>query len=218
MSGHHFCPDRLPPARSFYEGEGFRLARPNSKGWAMAQGQPPCHKSESGKSFSINVNHGGFVCFGCGQKGSMVDFAMLSYRCDFKQAAQRLGAWDEAPSPEAVCRLAEQERACRRRQQAEEAEQRARHDRMIRLRDQLHGAAWHYYQTVERLAGLNQGVWPPVWGREQEPCWWAELPQGAAPEWDCEEEACWASLADTLNDWRDLEQAYCAAAGLEPPL
>jgi hypothetical protein len=89
--------DRLPPARTFYQGEGFRLARVNSKGWAMAQGQPPCHVSTSGKSLSINVNHGGFVCFGCGKKGSMIDFVMLSYRLSYKEAKVKLGLDDGKP-------------------------------------------------------------------------------------------------------------------------
>ena len=87
----------LPPARSFYQGEGFKLARVNSKGWAMATGQPPCHKSTSGKSLSINVNHGGFVCFGCGKKGSMIDFVMLSYHLSFKDAKKKLGLDDGTP-------------------------------------------------------------------------------------------------------------------------
>jgi len=193
----HFRPDRLPVPKVFYEGEGFRLGRANRKGWAMAQGPIPCHKSTSGKSLSVNLNHGGFVCHGCGSKGSMIGFVMLSYHLSAKESAQHLGAWDEAPSPETVRKFAEQARERDRQQQAEEMEQRDRRQRLTRLRDQLHDAVAHYQQISERLS---------------------ELCRGASPDWENEQESCWSSLVDTLNDWRDIEVAYCAAAGLESPL
>lgn len=189
-----FRREGLPVPRVFYEREGFRLGRPNSKGWSMAQGQPPCHKSESGKSFSINVNHGGFKCFGCGKKGDMVAFVQLRDHLDFKTAAQSLGAWDEAPSPETVRRLAEQARA--RDQQRQLEEERTAEDRWrrLQLRDKAHEAARHHREASERLTELRSGATPASGG---------------------EEEACWVVMALAFDDLRDCERDYCAAAGLE---
>jgi prepilin-type N-terminal cleavage/methylation domain-containing protein len=53
-------PKTLPPARSFYECELGKLTRANGKGWA--QGRCPLHESKSGKSFSVNLDSGGFHC------------------------------------------------------------------------------------------------------------------------------------------------------------
>ena len=92
---NRFREELLPPARSFYEQELGKLSRPNSKGWAMAN--CPFHQSKSGKSLSVNVNSGGFHCFGCDSKGgSIISFVMLSDPCDFKTACKQLGAWSDA--------------------------------------------------------------------------------------------------------------------------
>jgi hypothetical protein len=190
----HFRRELLPPARQFYEAEGFRLGRANRKGWMMAQGQPICHKSKSGRSFSVNLD-GGFYCHGCGTGGGdIIDYVALRDHLSKKESAIKLGCYDESPSLEDVRRWAAQTRERDRRRAVEEAEQRDRHRRVIRLRDQLHDAVHHYQQTSERLS---------------------ELRRGAVPEWQDEQESCWASLAVTLGDWRDLERAYCAAATLE---
>jgi hypothetical protein len=85
----------LPAANDFYRREGFTIGRPNSKGWAMVNGQPPCHNSKSCHSLSVNLNHGGFGCFGCGAKGDMVAYVRLRDHCDFKTAAKTLGGWRE---------------------------------------------------------------------------------------------------------------------------
>lgn len=79
----------LPPAGPYYEQELGRLSRPNSKGWAL--GRCPFHPSKSGKTFSVNVNHGGFHCFGCDVKGDMIAFVRIRYHLDYKGARQRLG-------------------------------------------------------------------------------------------------------------------------------
>jgi len=92
---NRFREELLPPARSFYEGELGKLSRPNSKGWAMAN--CPFHQSKSGKSLSVNVNSGGFHCFGCDSKGgSIISFVMLRDSCHFKAACKQLGAWDDS--------------------------------------------------------------------------------------------------------------------------
>jgi hypothetical protein len=94
-----FQRELLPPARTFYERElGGKLSRPNSKGWAMAS--CPFHQSKSGKSFSLNINSGGFHCFGCDAKGGdVLDFVKLRDGVDFPTAARSLGAWDEDGKP-----------------------------------------------------------------------------------------------------------------------
>jgi CHC2 zinc finger len=93
-----FRKDKLPPARSFYEFELGKLTRPNRKGWAQAR--CPFHESKSGKSFSVNVDSGGFNCFGCDAKGGdLVSFLRLRDGLSFKEACERLGAWDESGKP-----------------------------------------------------------------------------------------------------------------------
>jgi CHC2 zinc finger len=94
----HFQADRLPPARSFYELELGRISRPNHKGWAM--GRCPFHESKAGKYFSVNLDSGGFHCFGCDAKGGdIVSFLRLRDGLSFKEACQQLGAWDDAAQP-----------------------------------------------------------------------------------------------------------------------
>lgn len=91
MKTSHFDRAALPPARIFYEKELGRLSRP-SRGWA--RGSCPFHESKSHKSFSVNLDDGGFYCFGCEAKGGdVVDFVRLRYRLDFKGACVELGAW-----------------------------------------------------------------------------------------------------------------------------
>jgi len=83
----------LPPPRTFYERELGQLRRP-SRGWATPKAGCPFHDSKSKTSFRVNVDSGGFVCFGCGAKGGdVIAFVMLRYRVNFKAAAEQLHAW-----------------------------------------------------------------------------------------------------------------------------
>lgn len=192
MRETHFDRSSLPVARSFYEGEGFRLGRANSQGWARAQGQPPCHQSRSGKSFSVNLNHGGFACHGCGAKGDMLKFVMLRDSCSFKAACQTLGCWRKgltfAEQTEILRR--QQERAWHRAHEAEqkEAERRER----LQLRDELHTTVRIYYHLGTLLHELGQEPVPAA-----EPIWFA--------------------LPLTLDDWRLTESEYCRVSRLEDP-
>jgi hypothetical protein len=187
-----FRKELLPPPKIFYERELGTLSRPR-RGWAM--GRCPFHKTKSGKSFSVNLESGGFHCFGCDvHGGDVLAFVRLRDGLSFKQAAQYFGAWDGAPNPETVRQLHARDQERRRQRELAEVEQRSRHQRVIRLRDRLHEAGRDYWETAKRLS---------------------ELRQGAAPDWPNEQEACWSHLSVTLEDLRELEQCYCAAAGLE---
>src|SRR5215472_14762369 len=90
-----FRRELLPPPRAFFEREGFSLARPGRNGWAIAKGQPPCHRSKSGRSLSVNVDHGGWHCFGCGEHGDQIRFVMIRDHSNFKTACKVLGIWRE---------------------------------------------------------------------------------------------------------------------------
>lgn len=91
----HFRKDWLQPVKGFYELELGRLTRPNSKGWAL--GRCPFHYSKSGKSFSVNINSGGFHCFGCDAKGGdIIAFVRKREGCSFQKACELLGCWDES--------------------------------------------------------------------------------------------------------------------------
>lgn len=191
--GSAFRRESLPPPRQFYEKEGFRLARPNRARFAIARGPIPCHKSKSGCSFFVNLDHGGWHCFGCGAHGDLVAFVQLRDRCTFKEACQRLGAWDEAPTPEVVRNLAAMDRERDRRRQAEAERQAEERRRRLDLRDEIHATARLHREACARLS---------------------ELHEGAAPISAGEEEACWAVMALAFDDLRDCEWAYCSASGL----
>lgn len=184
------CIDRsaLMPARTFYEREGFTLARPGRNDWVMAKGQPPCHKSKSGRSLSVNLSHGGFQCFGCGAKGDQIKFVMLRDRCDFKAACKVLGIWREGVTADERLEITrrEQEREWHRQREAEE-KQRERKAR-LEIRDELHTAVWFYQAIDGELHRLG--------------------PQA---------EAHWNALPSLLDDWRLSESAYCQAARLDNP-
>jgi len=195
MATSHFQRELLQTARAFYEGEGFRLARSNSKDWAMAQGQPPCHKSKSGKSFSINLNSGGFFCHGCkASGGDIIAYVALRDHLSQKQAAIKLGCYNESPSPDDIRRWAEQSRERARQRQAEESRQSEERRRRLKLRDEVHTAARIHREASERLT---------------------ELCRGATPASDGEEAACWAVMALAFDDLRESEREYLAAVGLE---
>ena len=187
MQTSRFDRSLLPPAVSFYERELGRLRRRDRKGWAL--GNCPFHKSESRRSFSVNLQSGGFHCFGCGAKGGdIVQFIVLRDGLDFKTAAKTLGAWHGQLSP------AERLDATRRQQEREwnleqEAERKAavRRER-LRLRDELHTATRLYEQAASRL-------------HERGP----------------EAEDQWAVLPALLADLRLTESAYMQACGLEDP-
>jgi hypothetical protein len=90
----HFDAAMLPPPQSFYERELGPLSRPDRRGWARPKRGCPFHNSKSKRSFYIQSQTGGFVCFQCGAKGGdVLDFVKLRDHLSFKQAAQMLGAW-----------------------------------------------------------------------------------------------------------------------------
>lgn len=188
QSQYRFDRSALPPAQSFYASEGFTLARANGRGWAMAKGQPPCHKSTSGRSFSLNVTHGGFKCFGCGTQGDMVKFVMIRDCCDFKTAAKTLGAWrgniTGEQRLEIIRREQEREWHRQREEQRKESERRTR----VALADELHTTVRLYRTVGGELQRLGPGA-----------------------------EDQWATLPFLLDDWRITESDYCRAAGLDNP-
>jgi hypothetical protein len=187
MPTSHFDRSQLPPARSFYESEGFKLSRPNSKGWAKCHGNPPCHESKKRHSFSVNLNHGGFKCFGCGETGDQFDYVRLRDHCDPTTASKTLGCSRDVSAADRV-------EIVRRRQELEwnrerEAKRKeTEHREKLDLRDELHTAV-RLYQGVD--ADLHR-IGPQA-------------------------EEHWAALPYLLDDWRMTESAYCRAAHLENP-
>jgi len=82
---------QLPPPKSFYQAELGELRRPDRKGWARPKCGCPFHASESKKSFFVNVDSGGFYCFGCDAKGGdVIEFVRLLYRLSFPDALKHL--------------------------------------------------------------------------------------------------------------------------------
>jgi hypothetical protein len=144
----HLDRSRTPSALRFYEQEIGKLSRP-SRGWAM--GRCPFHKSKSGRSFSVNTDSGGFKCFGCAVRGGdVISFARLRYNLGFKEACQRLGCWNEAPSPATIRKIEEDERDRKLQQQAEEQAAEDRRKSCLEIRGHLHAA-----QQIQRELGAE---------------------------------------------------------------
>jgi CHC2 zinc finger len=192
---YHFQKELLPPPRTFFERELGRLSRPDRKGRSRAN--CPFHQSKSRTTLSVNLNTGAFFCFSCGAHGGdLVDFVRQRDNVSFKAAAQSLGAWDSAPSPEVVRALeAKARERDRQRQIEEQREAEVKRERM-ELRADIHRDVRWMREASERLG---------------------ELHAGAEPETPNEEEAAWAVLDLCLTDLRMAESAYCLASGLEDP-
>jgi CHC2 zinc finger len=181
---------QLPSARDFYQREGFKFFRPNSKGWVMCQGSPPCHKSRSAKSFSVNIEHGGFQCFGCGAKGDLFGYVMLRDRCDFKTACKSLGCWRNVSADERTAITQRRQEAEWQRCREIERSESERRER-LKLRDELLTTTRIYYRLVTLLDQVG--------------------PTGTIAE------SCWSALPPTFDCLRLEESAYCKASRLEDP-
>jgi hypothetical protein len=179
----------LPPARPFYARELGKLSRP-SRGWV--RGRCPFHESKSGLSFSVNLDSGGFYCFGCAVKGGdIIAYVQLRDRCSFKTACKTLGVWRDVITADERLEITrrEQERDWNRQREAQQkdAERRQR----LRLRDELHVDVRLYQELAGQLHTLG-----PV-------------AEAAAP--------CWAALPVVLDVLRVDEADYCRASGLDNP-
>jgi hypothetical protein len=162
----------LPLPSSFYPPELGKLTRPNRKGYAL--GRCPFHKSKSGKSFAVNLEHGGFYCFGCGVHGDMVSFVRQRYKLSFNDARKVLGAGEDAgkvikPRPGPRVRYLAMDfsidgttyRAEVKDEPVTELQQLRRihadaHDRLIEIRD---GAAEKFDAEEEAQWGILAATW-----------------------------------------------------------
>lgn len=82
--------DLLPDPREYYRRHLHALRITGN--WASAR--CPFHEDRN-PSLSVDIVHGGFVCFGCGAKGRHVlDFHCRFHDMDFVTAAKDLGAWE----------------------------------------------------------------------------------------------------------------------------
>ena len=111
----HFDRGSLPPAQPFYERELGEFRRP-SRGWAPPKSGCPFHDSKSKTSFRVNLETGGFHCFGCGVKGGdVLAFVRLRYKLNFKEGAQKLNAWTTSASGANPTRKKEHSKSIERR-------------------------------------------------------------------------------------------------------
>jgi len=176
-SRHHFDRALFPPAEAFYTRELGKLSRPY-RGWV--RGRCPWHKSKSGLSFAVNLDSGGFYCFGCGAKGGdLIDYVRLRDTVDFKSAAKKLGAWidDTTPEQQQELRRCEEER---RRHQEEESERKEK-DRIERIsaRDHLHATETLYKEAIAAHDWfLMSELLPALRDAEERYCRMADLEVG----------------------------------------
>jgi DNA primase len=157
----------LPPARSYYERELGQFRRA-SRGWAAPKAGCPFHESRSKTSFRVNFDSGAFRCFGCGAHGGdVLAFMMQRYKLSFKEAAEKLGAWSNSPSPDWKRLRAERQRA---EQTAQLRKQQERSER-IRARDHLHTLERRYAEaTAARDVDLLSTLLPVI--RQAEEAYW----------------------------------------------
>lgn len=179
-----FHRELLPPARSFYENELGKMGR-TSRGWCKAL--CPFHPDHH-PSLSINIDSGAFHCFACGEHGGdILDFLQKRDGLSFKEAAQRLGAWQGATETfeerhERTERETQRKRICVAADRLEFAERELR----FRIRSELHSLERVQYAILCRLDALNRG----------------------AQENPAEAEICWNSLSLLIDDIRELVAAF----------
>lgn len=78
---------------AFLKTEGFN---PKGAGPWKEAGICPFHNDQK-PSFRINTETGRGRCMSCGWSGDPVAFVMQRHGLGFRQAAERLGAWEELP-------------------------------------------------------------------------------------------------------------------------
>ena len=86
-----FNPQRLPAPLDYYQLEfpGLVVMR---TGWVNVH---CCFHEDHQPSLSINLDFGGFHCFGCGEKGGdIVAFHQKRYHLPFVEVVNRFGAWE----------------------------------------------------------------------------------------------------------------------------
>ena len=87
-----FDKTKLPDAADYYAAQGLTIGKHGNKGWRRAN----CLFCQSRDNFNINLQSGGWHCWGCEAKGGdLIAFQMLLHGQDFTQAAKDLGAWVE---------------------------------------------------------------------------------------------------------------------------
>jgi hypothetical protein len=195
----HFRPEQLEPPAKFYarELEG-SLSRPNHSGWSSATACPFHHTESHGRKksrpFAVRLDSGGFYCLKCGAGGKdIVAFIQLRDHLNFKDAAQKLGAWNAAPSPETVRKIMATDREREEKRRLNQEQRDREHAERMRVREQLHLAIAFQRDAERRLE---------------------ELHAGAEPITANEDEACWSILSLALDRERMLACEYFALAGL----
>lgn len=71
----------------FYRAALSLKGKPNARGWILVV--CPFH-GDSVPSLSVNLKHGGFHCFGCGEKGDLISFHAKLNRLSFRDAVNDL--------------------------------------------------------------------------------------------------------------------------------
>ena len=143
----------------------------------------------------MNLNHGGFYCFGCSARGGdIVAFLMQKDRLPFRRACELLGCWRQVNNPDEARRIEREKlehEAKRQRELARVAEQKRQR---LAVRDHLH--------TLESLQRECSKTLDELEKKE---------PGTDSPQKDL----CWASLAVLASQIRDAEQEYARLSGIE---
>lgn len=151
-----------PDIRSIFERElGQPRGREDRHGWA-AFAAPGCHKSQSGRSFAVNLKTGGWCCCaGCGKGGDVISFVMWRHKLSFLRAIQFLGLEIDrsgqpskpAPPKSIERRLAEAV--------VDGPRPNPSRDYRVKVREELHQARQLFHNISERLAAdqSNEELW-----------------------------------------------------------
>ena len=80
---------QLPRPEVYYRDQLHSLQSGHGK-WARAL--CPFHEDHH-PSLSVNLDHGGWRCFACGESGDLIRFHSLLYGMTFVEAVDDLGGW-----------------------------------------------------------------------------------------------------------------------------
>lgn len=87
-----FNPDRLPAPIIYYQKIFPQLPVKSRSGWVSVH---CCFHEDTRPSLRVNLNFGGFCCFGCGEKGDdIVAFHQKRHELSFVEAINYFAAWE----------------------------------------------------------------------------------------------------------------------------
>lgn len=139
--------EAIKQAVSIWEAAEFYGFHPNRAGYIRC----PFHPGDRQASLKLYPGSGGFCCFGCGAKGSVIDFTMLLFDESFTEACKRLNSDMRLGLPIGRRRTYREKKAARDTGMARREQVRMRTQRTRNL-DTAYWAAFDRWSAADRIA------------------------------------------------------------------